>query len=320
MKNIFKKFSREIGILAVLVVMMAIFGTIEPIYLTSGNLLDILDQTVINGLIAVGMTIVIITGGIDISVGSTMAVVLVLVGNLTIGGMNPFIAVIIGMIIGASLGAINGFLISKMHIQPFVATMGTMSIYRGVAYVITGGWPVLNIPPSFRSLMDGNIVEGVSISVLTFIIMAIIATILLKQTRFGTYLYSVGNNEEATKLSGVNVSKTKIFAYSFCGICTSLAAMVMLAKLGTGEPAAGDGYELDAIAAVAIGGTSLAGGKGSILGTFIGALLLQSLKVGLIVCRVDTFWQYIASGTIILVAVYFDLVKDKISAKIKKGA
>lgn len=312
MGKIWKKFSRELGIIIALIILVVIFGLLEPLYLTPTNLLDIVNQTVINGLLAVGMTLVIITGGIDLTVGSTMAVVIVSIGQFLINGLNPFISVILGMVLGFILGTINGFLISKMKLQPFIVTMGMMSLYRGVAYLITGGWPVLNIPQRFRTIMDGDLIGIIPSSVIILLVVTFVAYILLKHTKFGTYLYSMGSNEEATRLSGVNVDKNKILAYAACGVTTALAGMVILAKLGTGEPAAGQGYELNAIAAAAVGGTSLSGGKGSIVGTFFGALLLQALRIGLIVIGVDTFWQYIATGGIIIAAVYLDIIQTNL--------
>lgn len=321
MKQFIKRFSREFGILAALAVLMAVFGIIEPLYLTPVNLLDIVDQTVINGLIAVGITMVIITGGNDLSVGSTMAVVIVAIGMLLVSGLNPVVCVIAGIFLGMVLGSVNGILVAKMKLQPFIATMGMMSVYRGIAYVFTGGWPVLNIPAPFRQMLDGEVIGPIPSSVLLLIVVTVAAFIILKHTSLGTYLYAIGNNEEATRLSGVNVDRSKIAAYAFCGATAALAGMVMLAKLGTGEPAAGQGYELNAIAATAVGGTSLSGGKGSVFGTFFGAILLQALKVGLVVCGVDTFWQYIATGAIIIIAVYFDIIKDKVKGwKVRRQA
>lgn len=312
MKTIWKKFSREFGIIIALILLMTIFGIIEPLFLTPANLLDIVDQTVINGLLAVGITLVIISGGIDLSVGSTMAVVIVCIGKFLVGGLNPFAAMMLGILLGFILGGVNGFLITKMHLQPFIATLGMMSAYRGVAYLVTRGWPVLDIPQSFRTMMDGDIAGIIPSSVVILLVAAVIGYVLLKHTKFGTYLFSMGSNEEATRLSGVNVSFNKVMAYALCGVATALAGMVMLAKLGTGEPTAGQGYELNAIAAAAVGGTSLSGGKGSMFGTFFGAILLQALKVGLVVCGVDTFWQYIATGVIIIAAVYLDIIQGKI--------
>ena len=260
------------------------------------------------------MTLVIITAGIDLTVGSTLAIVIVSVGNFLVMGLNPFAAVLAGAAIGFGLGLVNGILVAKMTLQPFVATLGMMSVYRGVAYLITGGWPVLNIPQNFRDIMDGDVIGTLSSSMILFLVVTVAAYILLKHTKFGTYLYSIGSNEEATRLSGVNVDFNKIMSYAICGVCVAFAGMVMLAKLGTGEPAAGASYETNAIAAAAIGGTSLAGGKGSIIGTFLGAILLQALKVGLVVCGVDTFWQYIATGLIIVFAVYVDVIQGKLAA------
>lgn len=307
------KLGREVGLIIALIIMMIVFTVIDPIYMSGGNVLDIIKQSTINGLLAIGITFAILTGGIDLSIGSTFAIVIVSVGNLLISGMNPVLAFIIGLLIGLSLGVINGLMISKLKLQPFIATLGTMSMYRGVAYIITGGWPVLNIPNNFRKMVDGTIIGSIPVSVFILFAFAIVGYILLKHTRFGSYIYALGGNEEATRLSGVNVAYNKIMAYGFCGVGAALAGLVLLARLGTGEPTAGQGYELNAIAAAAIGGTSLSGGKGGIVGTLLGAILLSALKVGLIVSGVDSFWQYIATGAIIVIAAYFETIQDKIS-------
>lgn len=309
-----KKLGREIGIVFALIIMMVVFTIIEPIYISTGNILDIIEQSTINGLLAIGITLAIITGGIDLSVGSTFAIVLVCVGNFLLKGVNPVAAIALGLMIGFILGLINGLLIAKLKLQPFIATLGTMSIYRGIAYVITGGWPVLDIPESFRKIVAGGIVFNIPANILILFAFAIVCHIMLKHTKFGSYIYALGGNEEATRLSGVNVDINKILAYGVCGVGAALAGMVLLARLGTGEPAAGQGYELNAIAAAAIGGTSLAGGKGGVIGTLLGAILLSALKVGLIVVGVDTFWQYIATGVIIVIAAFFEIIQDKLSS------
>lgn len=314
-KQTVRKFARELGILFALLLLVIIFGLIEPIYLTPKNLMDIVDQTTVNGFLALGITFAIITGGNDLSVGSNMAVGIVAVGSLLIMGWPPILCILIGILFGFILGCVNGFMVAKMKLLPFIATMGTMSVYRGIAYIFTGGWPVLNIPSSFRSMIDGKAFGVVPGGVILLLLFTVVGYILLKHTRFGSYLYSMGGNEEATRLSGINVDRNKIIAYGICGIGTAFAALVTLAKLGTGEPTAGQGYELNAIAATAIGGTSLNGGKGSIIGTLLGAVFLQALKVGLVVCGVDTFWQYIATGGIIIVAVYFDIVKGSVDLR-----
>ena len=304
---------REIGVFVALIAVMVVFSAIDEHYFTMVNLIDIVDQSTINGLIAIGMTFVIVTGGIDLSVGSVMAIVIVLVGRLlTEQGMDPISATIVGIVLGFALGSFNGFLITRLKLQPFIATLGTMSVYRGFAYIITSGWPVLNIPQEFRTMLDGDFFSIFRISILILLIFAFITHILIKSTRFGNYVYAIGSNEEATRLSGVSVDFNKLMTYGLCGVGAALAGMVMLARLGTGEPAAGQGYELNAIAAAAIGGTSLAGGKGTIIGTLLGAFLLSALKVGLVVVGVDAFWQYIATGGIIVVAAYFEVLQNKI--------
>jgi ribose transport system permease protein len=314
MKNI----GRELGVLIALLIMILIFTILDASYFSAENMVDIVKMATENGILAIGITFAIITGGIDLSVGCTFAMVIVAVGSFTVMGIPLFLAIISGALIGAVLGTVNGLLITKMHLQPFIATLGTMSIYRGFAYVITGGWPVLNIPAAFRRALGARIIGDIPVSILVLFAIAIITHILLKRTRFGNYLFAVGSNEEAAKLAGVNVDLTKIIAYLVCGVCAGFAGMIMLANLGTGEPAAGQGYELDAIAASAIGGTRMAGGRGSIAGTMLGALLLAALKIGLIITGVSTFWQFIVTGIIIVIAAYFEIIQAKISVLLSK--
>jgi len=311
-----RNMGRELAVFIALIIMIIVFALIDSAYVTTGNLVDIVKQSTINGILAIGITFAIISGGIDLSIGCTFAIVIVAVGELTVRGVPPLVAIVMGAALGFMMGTINGFLVTKMHLQPFIATLGTMSVYRGLAYVVTGGWPVLNIPDNYRRILNAKVIGDIPGSIFVLIGIAVLAHILLKTTRFGNYLFAVGGNEESAKLSGVNVSRTKIIAYGFCGFCAAFAGMIMLANLGTGEPASGQGYELDAIAAAAIGGTRMAGGKGSVLGTVLGALLLAALKIGLIITGVSTFWQYIVTGIIIIIAAYFEIIQTKISALI----
>lgn len=311
-----KKLGRELGIIVALAILVLVFSLINPIYITPGNLVDIVDQSTIYGLLALGITFVIITGGIDLSVGSVMAVVIVTIGKVLTGaGLSPTLSVLLGIGLGFGLGAFNGFLVTKVKLQPFIATLSTMSVYRGLAYIITKGWPVLDIPDKFRKMLDGDIFGVIPKAIIILLAFAVIGHVLIRYTKFGTYIYAVGGNEEATRLSGVNVDRNKILAYGICGIGASLAGMVLLARLGTGEPTAGAGYELNAIAAAAVGGVSLSGGKGSMLGTLLGAVLLSALRVGLVVVGVDSFWQYIATGVIIAVAAYLEVFQSKFSKR-----
>lgn len=314
MKNVVNKYKREIVILIATLLMGVIFTIINPNFLTWRNILTVFQQMVLNGLLAVGIMFAIITGGIDLSIGCTFAIVGIVVAYGCVNGLNPILAILLGLLLGAALGAFNGFLVTNLKLQPFIATLGTMSLYRGIAYVVTGGVPVTNVPDSFRNIFNGQLFAGIRYYVVIMILVFLAAHILLSKTRTGDYLYAVGGNEEAAKLSGVNVAKTKYIAYIVCDVCTAVAGLVMLASLGSAEATAGTGYETNAIAAAAIGGTRMAGGKGTALGTFIGALLLAVLKVGMVVINVDSFWQYIVTGIIIIVASYFEFIKQDFEA------
>ena len=298
-----KKHSREITTAVALVLVILVFSVLNSRYMEYDNLIDIVQQGTVNAFLAMGITVAILTAGIDLSVGSTLAVVLVSCAMLSAGGTNPILTILAGLLIGAVIGAVNGFVITKMKLQPFIATLGMMEVLRGVAYVLCDGKTVLNVSDAFRKMFQTEIVRGIRLSMLYLLIMAVIYGIILTKTRTGVYIYA---NEEATKLSGINVDKYKTIAYIMCGIGAAMAGLVTMARLGTGEPSAGVGDETMAIAAAAIGGTSLAGGKGSMAGTVLGAFTLSALKIGLIVIGMDTFYQYIAVGLIILVATYIE--------------
>lgn len=306
--------SREKAVFIALLLMIALFTIIDPAYIRLSNLIDIIKQATINGILAIAITFAIVSGGIDLALGCTFAIVIVAVGELTVLGLHPLLAVLVGALIGWVLGSVNGVLVAKMKLQPFIATLATMSVYRGLAYVTTGGWPILGVPNKYRHLFTTKVFGSIPISVFVFIAIAIFSDILLRKTKYGNQLFAVGGNEEAAKLSGINVDKVKIIAYSLCGFCISFAGMIYLANLGSGEPASGQGYELDAIAASAIGGTRMSGGKATTLGTVLGALLLAALKIGLIITGVSTFWQYIVTGIIIGIAAYFETFQDQITA------
>ena len=319
MKNIWNKYKREFVVLIATLAMCVVFTILNKNFVQYNNLITVLQQMVLNGVLAVGMMFTIITGGIDLSVGCTYAITGIVVASCTVNyGMNPFLAIIVGILIGAVLGAFNGFLINKLKLQPFIATLGTMSLYRGIAYVVTGGVPVTNVPDSYRNIFNGEMFGGIRYYIIVMIVVFIIAHVILSKMKSGDYLYAVGGNEEAAKLSGVNVIKTKYIAYIFCGICAAIAGMIMLASLGSAEATAGQAYETNAIAAAAIGGTRMAGGKGTALGTFIGALLLSVLKVGMVVINVDSFWQFVVTGIIIIVASYFEFIQQDIKGFVSR--
>ena len=314
MKAFINKYKREMVVLIATIAMGAIFTALNSSFLSWNNILTIFQKMVLNGVLAAGMMFTIITGGIDLSIGCTFAITGIAVASCCVEGMSPVLAIVIGLLIGVVAGAFNGFLVTFLKLQPFIATLGTMSLYRGIAYVVTGGQPVTNVPDSFRDIFNGKLAFGIRYYVLVLIAVFVIAHIILAKTKTGDYLYAVGGNEEAAKLSGVNVTKTKFVAYITCGVCAAIAGMIMLASLGSAEATAGSGYETDAIAAAAIGGTAMAGGRGTALGTFIGAFMLAILKVGMVVINVDSFWQYVVTGIIIIVASYFEFVKDDVAS------
>ncbi|MGF7018464.1 ribose transport system permease protein [Lachnospiraceae bacterium PF1-21] len=318
MSSVVKKYKRELVVGIAAIVMGGVFTIINPNFLTWNTFLNVFQQMVLNSLLAVGMMFAIITGGIDLSIGCNFAVTGIVVASCCANGLMPIPSMLLGLLVGGLLGLFNGFLVNNLKLQPFIATLGTMSLYRGVAYVMTGGRPITNVPNDFRNIFNGEIFAGIRYYILVMIIVFVLAYVILQKTRTGDYLYAVGGNEEAAKLSGVNVKKTKSIAYAVCGVCAAIAGMIMLASLGSAEPTAGTGYETNAIAAAAIGGTRMAGGKGTAFGTFLGGLMLAILKVGMVVINVDSFWQYVVTGIIIIVASYFEFIQQDVSAFIAR--
>ncbi len=315
-----KKLQRSITTLFALLLIIAVFSVLSPRYFQYDNLIDIINQGVVNGFLACGITVAIITGGIDLSVGSTMAVVIVTCAKLSASGVPVVPTVFVGLLVGAFIGSINGFLVTRMKLQPFIATLGTNQIFRGIAYVVSGGQPVLNIQGAYRNAFQFQIVRGVRMNMIYLLILAVVFAVILVKKRAGVYIYAIGSNEDAARMSGINVERYKMIAYMMCSIGAAMAGMVTLARLGTGEPTAGDGFETMAIAAAAVGGTSLAGGKGSILGTVLGAFTISALKIGLIVIGMDTFYQFIAIGLIIILATYLDTLQNLLLSLFQKKA
>ncbi len=318
MKHTVNKYKRELVVLLATFAMAIIFTIMNPNFLRVNNIITVLQQMVLNGILAAGIMFTIITGGIDLSIGCTFAITGIVCASMTVAGQNAYLAIVVGLLVGAVLGAFNGFLVTKLKLQPFIATLGTMSLYRGIAYVVTGGQPVTNVPDSYRNIFNGKIVGNLRWYILVMLVIFIILHIILSKTRTGDYLYAVGDNEEAAKLSGVNVVKVKYIAYIVCGACAAAAGLIMLASLGSAESTAGTGYETNAIAAAAIGGTRMAGGRGTAFGTFVGALMLAVLKVGMVVINVDSFWQYVVTGIIIIVASYFEFIQQDLSNYLAK--
>ena len=296
---------RDAGTLIGLIVIAAVFATLVPNFLSERNLVNILQQSSINACLALGMTLVIISGGIDLSVGPTAAISAVVAASLLLAGIPVGFAILAGLAVGIGCGFVNGVLVAYVGLQPFIVTLGTLSTYRAIALIYTGGNPVLGIPPVFRSLFNGNLF-GIPTPVLIVSVVALAAWILLKKTPIGEYLLAVGGNEEAAYVAGVPIARTKITAYVISGGLAALASLILIGRLGAAEPILGNLWELDAIAAAAIGGASLMGGKGSILGTILGAIILGTMRNGLTLMNVQAFYQLLATGLIILVAMMID--------------
>jgi len=299
--------ARRFGTLIGLLLLCAVLWALTPHFLTLSNLLNVVQQTSINAIVAAGMTFVIISGGIDLSVGSIVALSGVALGTLLQGGYPPAVAVAAALAVGIACGGINGALVSIGRLPPFIATLGMMSVARGAALVFTEGRPVSGFDEGFRWLATGSM-GFVPAPVLVMLVVYAVAHFVLTRTTFGRYVYAIGGNEEATRLSGIAVSFHKTAVYCVSGLMSAVAAIVLTARLNSAQPIAGMMYELDAIAATVIGGTSLMGGEGSLGGTLIGALIMGVLRNGLNLLGVSSFLQQIVIGGVIVGAVLVDTI------------
>ncbi|WP_315076592.1 ABC transporter permease subunit [uncultured Clostridium sp.] len=288
-----------------LVLLCTIITLVTPSFLTISNITNVFTQVSTNAIIAVGMTFVILTGGIDLSVGSTLAISGALAASIIKSTGNVFLAVIVAALVGIAVGFVNGMLISKGKLQAFIVTLATMTIFRGLTLVFTNGTPISKLPETFVKIGNGKI-GFMPIPVIITIVIAIVAIYLLNKTRFGRYLYALGGNEDSARLSGINTDKIKTLAYVISGFASAIAGVIITSRIASASPNAGTGFELDAIAAVVIGGTSLAGGEGKISGTIIGALIIGILNNGLNLMNVSPFYQSIVKGLVILMAVLLD--------------
>jgi len=298
---------RRLGTLAGLFALCALLWALTPHFLTVSNLLNVLEQTSINAVIAAGMTFVIISAGIDLSVGSLVAVAGVVLASALHAGAPTAIAMAASLAVGCGFGLLNGLAITWGRLPPFIATLGMMSIARGCALLFTEGRPVSGFDPAFRSIATARL-AGIPAPVFVTTAVYVLAHAVLSETRFGRYVYSIGGNEEATRLSGVNVRLHKTLVYGVSGLASAVAAVLLTARLNSAQPIAGIMYELDAIAATVIGGTSLMGGEGGLGGTIIGALIMGVLRNGLNLLGVSSFVQQIVIGLVIVVAVLIDTV------------
>jgi len=319
---VIKKIYSKLGIMLVLVVVFIGLSFASPYFLQATNLINIMLQISTTTVVAVGMTFVILTGGIDLSVGSIVAISGMsmavihkalyevtdkLVPQFFIGIVVPMLA---GVVIGGIVGSINGIIIAKGRVPAFIMTLGMMSMARGATYLLTDGQTVSIFPDSFRYLGNGRVFDFIPFPVIISIILVVIAMFILKYTKFGRYIYALGGNKEALRLSGINIVNTEVKAYIISGITCGIAAIILLGRLNLCTPVVGDGYELDAIGAVIIGGTSIFGGEGKVEKTLLGAMLMGMIRNGLNLLNISPNVQLIAIGFIVVAAVFYDKARD----------
>lgn len=298
-------FGRRGGIALGLIVLFAVFSMLSSTFLSWGNVENIALQASVNAILAIALTFVIATAGIDLSVGSMLAVCGVITADLMERGTPVVLALGACVAAGVVAGGINGLLIEKGRLAAFIVTLGTLSVFRGFALLYTDGTPVMGLPDGFRDVVAGDF-AGIPIPVLIALGVAVFAHLLLRHTRFGEYVLALGGNREAARLSGINVGAVNIAVYALSGLFASIAAIILIARLGAAEPIAGEGYELYAIAAAVMGGASLMGGRASIVGAVMGALVISTLQTGLTILNVQAFWQLVAIGAVVILAVAFD--------------
>lgn len=302
-----KNMIQELGALIALVLLVLVIGVISPEFRTFSNFLSLLRQSSINGFIAFGMTFVILTGGIDLSVGSVLALTTAFCASFISNGMPVGLAMLLALVIGTAFGVVSGVMITKGRLQPFIATLITMTVYRGLTMIFMDGKPISNLGDSFllKFVGKGNIF-GIPVPVILFLIVFAVVAFLLEKTTFGRRIYATGSNWKSAKLAGVNIDRTKIIAYAISGCLAAVSGLILLSRLGSAQPTLGEGYELDAIAAVALGGTSMNGGRGRIWKTFVGVLIIAVLNNGLNILGVSSYYQDVVKGIVILIAVMSD--------------
>jgi ribose transport system permease protein len=303
---------RESGVFFALVAMVGLIALIEPHFLEPNNLYLVSRQIALTAIVAMGVFFVILTGGIDLSVGSTISLSGFVCGLTMAAGLHPIIAVLAGLLTGAVVGAVNGVIVSFVGVTPFIVTLGMLGVASGVVLVIRHGDSVKSqeLSRAFIDIGNGGLF-GLSTPVIVLLVIAVIAHILLKHTAFGRRVYAIGGNEEATALSGINTRLVKFFTYVICGMLSSVTGILFVARFVSAQADAGKGKELDAIAAAVIGGTSLMGGEGTVIGVLIGAVIMGVIRNGLVLLRVSAYWQELIIGSIIILAAIIDIVRSR---------
>ena len=301
--------AKEMGVLLPLVVLVIALCFLAQNFLTRDNLFSVLRAVSFEGISAIGMLIVMLTGGLDLSVASNMAYTGILASIFMTHGMSTFVSIILALVGSACVGLVNGFLINKVKLGAIIVTLGMLSVVRGLAYIITKGMPIVDLPLSFTYLGQGLIGGLVPVPILFFFLIAAIFHFILKYTVLGYHFFSVGGNETASRYSGINVEKVRYFSYLICSILAGVGGLLLIARLGVAQPSIASGYELSIIAAVIIGGASLQGGEGSILGSIIGILIIGVIRNGLVLMNIGGFYIQFANGMMILAAVVLNRLR-----------
>lgn len=295
------------GVVLALIVLIGALSLASPHFRTLDNFLSLLRQSAINGMIAFGMTCVILTGGIDLSVGSVLALTAAIAAFLIKAGMAAPVAMLIALLIGGVFGMISGILVTKGRLQPFIATLITMTVFRGLTMVFTDGKPISGLGDSgFLKFVGKGMVLRVPFPAILFLLLFAVFAFVLGKTTFGRRVYATGSNAVSARLSGVNTDRTRLYVYVISGVMSALAGLILISRLNSAQPTLGEGYELDAIASVALGGTSMNGGRGLISGTFVGVLIIAVLSNGLNIIGVSSYYQQVVKGIVILIAVLSD--------------
>lgn len=307
-----EKFSslRSFTLVFVIIGICIIMSFLSSVFFSQANIINILRQISMNGIIAVGMTFVILTGGIDLSVGSVVAMTSVICGYALENGSNWFVACVLAILVSLAFGVFNGVMVAYVGFQPFIATLATCTMGSGMALAFSNGKPYTITDATFKAIGQGY-VGIIPIPVIILAVVVIIGMIILKTTTFGRYVFAIGGNKNAAKLSGVRTRRVELMVYVIAAICASIAGMILSARISSGQPTSGEGYELDAIAATAIGGTSMNGGTGSLVGTICGFIILGLMTNSMTLLNINSFYQEIAKGVLIIIAVFIDMSTGK---------
>jgi len=300
---------KESAVLFVLIAIIVAFSILSPQFLKVSNFITVLRQVSILAIVSVGMTVVLISGGIDLSVGSMVSVVSVLTSMATVNLNLPIgIAIIIGLILGMGMGFLNGMMITTTGMPPMIGTLATQLVFRGLGFIVCGGASIYHLPEGFKVFGQGY-VGAIPVPVIIMIIILLIFAFVLGRTFIGRYFYAVGSNAEATRLCGLDIKKVQVLAYTICGLLSAVGGMIMTSRVNSGQPKAGDGYEMDVLTACVVGGISINGGEGKIRHIVVGVLIIGILSNGLTIIGVSEYWQQVAKGLILAAAVAFDAIQ-----------